>query len=107
MGQPVKVVILDQEYLIKSDENPEEVYKIAAFVNEKLDEVRGNSGGLSDKKIAILTALTIASEYFQLLNEREKLSTDIHQRMQKIMIEIDDVIHSSSSQNRSPDELEI
>lgn len=105
MGQPVKIVILDQEYLIRSDENPEQIYKVAAFVNEKLDEARDNSDGLSDKKIAILTALNIASEYFQLLNEREKISADIHRRMQKKIIEIDDVINAP--QKTSPDELEI
>ena len=110
MGQPVKVIILGQEYLIRSDEDGELVHKIAAYVNEKVDEVRSQSDGLSDKKIAILTALNIASEYFQLLdelNEREKLSADIHQRMKKIMISINDAIDSSSSSGHSPNELEL
>lgn len=107
MGQPVKVIILGQEYLIKSDEDGELVYRIAAYVNEKVDEIRAKSDGLSDKKIAILTALNIASEYFQLLDEREKLSADIHQRMKKIMISINDVIDSSSSSKSSPNELEL
>lgn len=107
MGQPVKIVILDQEYLIRSDEDPDQVYKIAAYVNEKLDEVRDNSDGLSDKKIAILTALNIASEYFQLLNERENQSADIYRRMQKIMVEIDDALNSSASGKVSLNELDV
>jgi len=110
LGQPVKVIILGQEYLIRSDEDGELVHKIAAYVNEKVDEIRTQSDGLSDKKIAILTALNIASEYFQLLddlNEREKLSADIHNRMKKIMININDVIDSSSSSRRSPSELDL
>ncbi len=107
MGQPVKVIILGQEYLIRSDEDGELVHKIAAYVNEKVDEVRSQSDGLSDKKIAILTALNIASEYFQLLDEKEKLSADIHNRMKKIMININDVIDSSFSSRRSPNELDL
>ena len=107
MEQPVKVIILDQEYLIRSDEEGELVHKIAAYVNEKADEIRAQSDGLSDKKIAILTAINIASEYLQLLDEREKLSADIHQRMKKIMININDVIDSSSPPRRSPNELEL
>jgi cell division protein ZapA len=107
LGQPVKVIILDQEYLIRSDEDGELVTKIAAYVNEKIDEIRAQSDGLSEKKIAILTALNIASDYFHLLDEREKLSADIHQRMKKIMININDVIDSSSSSRRSPNELEL
>ena len=97
MRQPVKVIILDQEYLIRTDEDPEQVYRIAAYVNERLSEVRDHSERLSDKKIAILTALNIASEYFQLLEERKKLSTSIHERMQKIMVHIEDALDSSSS----------
>ena len=107
MGQPVKVFILGQEYLIKSDEDGELVYKIAAYVNKKVDEIRAESDGLSDKKIAILTALNIASEYFQLLDESEKLSADMHLRMKKIMININDVLGSSSSSRHSQTEPEL
>ena len=96
MGQPVKVFILGQEYLIKSDEDGELVYKIAAYVNKKVD-----------KKIAILTALNIASEYFQLLDESEKLSADMHLRMKKIMININDVLGSSSSSRHSQTEPDL
>jgi cell division protein ZapA len=58
--QPVKVKILDQEYLIKSEEDSEQVYRIAEYVNEKLREIKDNTEGLSDKKVAMLAALTIA-----------------------------------------------
>jgi cell division protein ZapA len=107
LGQPIKVIILDQEYLIRSDEDGELVTKIAAYVNEKINEVRAQSDGLSDKKIAILTALNIASEYFQLLDEREKISADIYKRMKKIMVDINDAIDSSPSSGRSSNELEL
>ena len=107
MGQPVKVIILDQEYLIRSDEDKELVTKIADYVNEKITEIRAQSAGLSDKKLAILTALNIASEYFQLLDESEKLSADIYKRMKKIMVNINDAIDSSSSSGSSSNELEL
>lgn len=83
------------------------VYKIAAYVNKKVDEIRAESDGLSDKKIAILTALNIASEYFQLLDESEKLSADMHLRMKKIMININDAIGSSSFSRHSQNEPEL
>ena len=70
--QQVKVKILDNEYVLKSDEDVEQVYRIAEYVNDKLKEVKENIEGLSDKKTAILVALNIASDYFQLKKEREE-----------------------------------
>jgi len=52
--QQVKVKILDNEYVLKSDEDVEQVYRIAEYVNDKLKEVKENIEGLSDKKTAIL-----------------------------------------------------
>jgi cell division protein ZapA len=90
--QPVKVKILDQEYLIKSEEDSEQVYRIAEYVNEKLREIKDNTEGLSEKKVAILAALTIASEYFQLLKERDDLSANIRQRTKTLIYTIDSVM---------------
>ena len=66
MKEPVKVKILDTEYLIRSDESREEVQRIAAFVNEKFQEISESRVGLSEKMTAILAAFHIASDYFQL-----------------------------------------
>jgi cell division protein ZapA len=90
--QPIKVKILDQEYLIKSEEDSEQVYRIAEYVNEKLREIKDNTEGLSEKKVAMLAALTIASEYFQLLKERDDLSTNIRQRTKTLIYTIDSVM---------------
>ena len=60
MDKPIKIKILDNEYLIKAKEDDiDNVYKIAEYVNEKLKETDENSSGLSEKKAAILTALNI------------------------------------------------
>lgn len=90
--QPVKIKILDQEYLIQSEEDSEQVYRIAEYVNEKLREIKDNTEGLSDKKVAMLAALTIASEYFQLLKERDDLSANIRQRTKTLIYTIDSVM---------------
>lgn len=92
MTQPIKVRILDHEYLIKSDEDVEQVFKIAQYVNEKLEEVNDTNKGLSVKKTAILTALNIASEYFQIQKERDELLTEIRQRAKTLIYNIDSVM---------------
>jgi len=90
--QPVKVRILDHEYLVKTEEDKERVDRIAEYVNKKLKEIEGNTEGLTEKKTAILVALNIASDYFQLLKERDEMSANIHQRTEALIYNIDSVI---------------
>lgn len=87
--QPVKVRILDHEYLVKSQEDDEEVYRIAEYVTEKLREIKDNTEGLSERKTAILAALHIASEYFQLVKERDELVDKLRQRTEALIYNID------------------
>ena len=92
MTQPIKVTILDHEYLIKSDEDLEQVLKIAEYVNEKLKEINDNTKGLSGKKTAILAALNIASEYFQIRKEKDNLLKEIRKRTKTLIYHIDSVL---------------
>lgn len=92
MAQPVKVRILDREYLVTSEEDQEQVQRIAEYVNEKLREVRDSTEGLSEKKTAILAALNIASEYFQLSKEQDDLLARLRQRTELLIHNIDSVM---------------
>ena len=91
MEKPVKIKILNNEYLIKSDENDiEGIHRIAEYVNDKLKETDNNSKGLSEKKAAILTALNIASDYFQALKERDELLDNIRHRSELLISSINE-----------------
>jgi cell division protein ZapA (FtsZ GTPase activity inhibitor) len=93
LEKPIKVKILDNEYLIKSEEEDiEKVYKIAEFINEKVKEINNNSEGLSEKKAVILTALNIAGDYFQVLKERDDLIDNIRQRSKALVCNIDSLM---------------
>ena len=93
MAKPVKVKILENEYLIKSDEEDiEKVYRVAEYVNEKIKEINDNSEGLSEKKTAILTALNIAGDYFQALKERDDLLINIRERSKALIYNIDSLM---------------
>ena len=88
----IKVRIYDQEYIIKSEENADQLNRIADFVNDKLKEIQDNTEGLSEKKMAILVALNIASEYFQAVKERDDLLVNIRQRTEALVNNIDAVM---------------
>ena len=88
----IKVKIYDQEYVIKSDESEEQLNRIAAYVNDKLREIQDNTKGLSEKKMAILVALNIASEYFQAVKERNELSANVRQKTETLISNIEAVM---------------
>jgi len=91
LDKPIKIKILDNEYLIKGKGNDiDNVYRIADYVNEKLKETDENSNGLSEKKAAILTALNIAGEYFQALKERDELQKKIQEKTKSLVLSIND-----------------
>ena len=89
MEKPIKIQILDHQYLIKSDEDEESVSKVVEYLNEKIREVNDSSLGLSDKKAAILAALHIASDYFQLMKERDEFVVRVRQRAKKLIYNIE------------------
>ena len=89
MEQPVRVKILDQEYLIRSEEGEEQVKRVAEFVDERFREIREHSQGLSDTKTAILAAFHIASEYFQVMKDHTDLEKDVQDRVRALSLHID------------------
>ena len=90
--EPVKVRIHDQEYLLKSDGDVEQIEEIADYVNQKLADVQDGTEGLSDRKVAILAALSIAGEYLQARREREEVKGRIRQRTDALINIIDSAI---------------
>ncbi|MCJ7683164.1 MAG: cell division protein ZapA [Desulfobacteraceae bacterium] len=89
MEKPIRIRILDHEYLLSSDEDEERVNEIAQFVDVKLGEIRNSGGKLSEGKVAILAAFHIASDYFQVLRERDELMKDVQARVRSINAQID------------------
>jgi cell division protein ZapA len=91
LEKPIRVKIFDYEYLIKSDEPEEQVQHIAQFVNDRFREIKDGTEGLSERKTAILAAFHIASDYFQLLKNRDELVEDIQKRAQALNYQIDSI----------------
>ena len=93
--EPVKVRIRNAEYLVQSEDNEEQVQKIADYVNDKLKEIEEGAEGLSEKRTAILAALDIAGDYFQILKDKEDMLASLRQRTQSLIRSIDSVLGPS------------
>jgi cell division protein ZapA len=93
--EPVKVRIRNAEYLVQGEDDDQQVQRIADYVNDKLKGIEQTTEGLSEKRTAILAALDIAGDYFQILREKESLLSKVRQKIQIMIRSIDSVLGPS------------
>lgn len=67
--ESVQVEIFGQMYTIKGKDDPAYIRELAAFVDRKMKEVEKGTGTIAPLRVAILTALTITEELYQLRDE--------------------------------------
>ena len=85
----IEVTIYGQNYTILGDATPDYMHKLAKYVDTKMREITKQTATVSSAKVAILTALNLANEIFQLREEQTKLDNDLVKRS-KNLIEIID-----------------
>lgn len=69
MKHSVQVTILGQQYVVKSEASPEEVQKVAAFVNGQIAEVAAARRTVDSHNAAVLALLNVAGAYLRLRDE--------------------------------------
>ncbi|OGL43186.1 MAG: hypothetical protein A2161_09060 [Candidatus Schekmanbacteria bacterium RBG_13_48_7] len=85
----IEVNIFGQNYTILGDASPEYMNKLSSYVDSKMREITKQTSTISTTKVAILAALNLANEIFQLREENYKLENDLVKRS-KNLIEIID-----------------
>ena len=73
MESKVTVKIYGQEYTISGDKSEEEIKRIAEYVDNKMRLINRVAGDSAQGSISILSAVNIAEEYFEALNQIEQL----------------------------------
>lgn len=91
MKSAVKIEILGREYNIKSDEEEERVKKVGEYINRKVREITQMSPNISTLNVVILTALNIANDYFDILEEKEELKRELGAKTGRLA----ELIHSA------------
>ncbi len=74
--QRVDIEILGQKYPIRSDAGADWVCRLAAFVDQRAREIRGDAPGQDATRLLALTALDITDELFRLRDERKEQEVD-------------------------------
>lgn len=79
-SQSYKVVIYNQTYNLRSEHGPEYINELAAHVDRRMNEIARQTMTVDSLRVAILAALQIADELFQLRSELKETDSEIAER---------------------------
>jgi cell division protein ZapA (FtsZ GTPase activity inhibitor) len=83
--QSVQVEILGQVYSIKGMEDHAYIRELAAFCDAKMREVQKGTGTADAHRVAILAALTISDELFNLRRKYRTLEESAEQSAARLL----------------------
>ena len=90
----IKVNILGQDYVVRSAAGQKYLEKVAAYVDEKMEEIKAS--GIDDSqqlRIAILAAMNITDELFTYKKEKQKFVDKVEAKTLAITEFIENRIH--------------
>ena len=93
--ESVRVAIFGSEYSIKSDADTATTKEIARYVNSKMTDIHQRSSYRDHMKIAVLSALNITGELFELkekCNQQEQTIRELHERIDTLTQQINSAL---------------
>ena len=78
--QTIRVEIYNQTYSIRSDGDNEYIHELAEYVDRKMREISSGTMTVDSLKVAILAALHIADEFFQLKHSQAESDAQLATR---------------------------
>lgn len=84
MDTKIQVEIYGQTYQIKAGANPEYIKNIAKYVDLKMREISSATPTVDSLKIAVLAALNITDEFFQLKMKQQDVDRELERRTERI-----------------------
>lgn len=84
MKHSVKVMILNEEYTLRSDTPPEHTRAVAAYLDKAIREVMAGGAVVESGRASILAALRITGELF----EARSASAEVTDKLQSLSAEI-------------------
>ncbi len=85
----VKVAIFGQTYTINGDAPGDYIHQLAGYLNDKMEEVQANCPAASTAQVAILAALNVADEYFQLKRLKSGEESEVERRATALISMLD------------------
>jgi|GEM_PF-221831 len=101
----VTVTIFGKSYTLKGGDDSDYVQEVAAFVNERMNEVADSSAVTSTAKVAILAAVNIADELFREQQRRLQSLATLEDRSVQIAHLLDKEVGAGPSVESKGDSL--
>jgi cell division protein ZapA len=83
--ESVQVEIFGHLYSIKGMADQNYIRELASFVDAKMKEVQKGTGTADPHRVAILTALTISDELYQLRNQHNAIEQMVEGTVQRLL----------------------
>jgi cell division protein ZapA len=91
--KPVKVTILDNDYLVACKGNEEEeLLESVKFLKEKIEQQRLSGNMKGNQNIAVMTALNIVNEHLKLKKKNQRASANRGDNLARIESKIQSVL---------------
>src|SRR5881227_3744117 len=101
--QTVRVEIYNQTYSIRSDGDNEYILDLAQYVDGKMREISSGTLTVDSLKVAILAALHIADEFYQLKNAQAQNDAQLAARSAECSEMLDRILKHRDT----PQELQV
>ncbi len=102
--QTIRVEIYNQTYSIRSDGDNEYIQELAEYVDRKMREISSGTMTVDSLKVAILAALHVADEFFQLKHAQAQSDAQLAARSNECSEMLDRIL---KNRDIAPLELEI
>jgi cell division protein ZapA len=90
LKQAVQITILGQQYTVRSEFPPEEVTRVAAFVNEWVAEAAAGGKSADSLNTAVLALLNLGGAYLRL--QESGAGCEVTQRLRDLLDRLEQVV---------------
>jgi cell division protein ZapA len=95
--RPVTVTILDKEYLVScSEDERDQLHTAAAFLNQKMKEVKSGGKIVGTERVAVMAALNIAHELLACRQVSNETSSSLDNTIRRLHSKIDEALTQRS-----------
>lgn len=92
-SRPVNINILDKEYLIScTDDEREQLHLAVEFLNDKLLQLKNGGKVIGTERIAVMTALNLASELLQYKHQNSVYNDQVDSTIKRLNSKIEGVL---------------
>ncbi len=85
MSRSVRVSIAGNKFSVRTDAKPKYVRDLAAYVEQKMTEAKGDRSGMSTQTLVLLAAMSIADELKQSQEEQRGFRREVRERTTQIL----------------------